>query len=65
MLCEDLSSYIILFPVVPHRLADADAVPPADIHGEMEAQPDRVEEMVVELDAQVAADAAQDIADAF
>lgn len=51
--------------MVQHRIADADAVPPVDIHGEVEAQPDRVEEMAVELDAQVAADAAQEIADAF
>ena len=51
---------IYLFPIVPrHRIADG--VPPADIDGEMDAQ--LGEEMVVEVNA--AADAAQEVADAF
>ena len=51
---------IYLFPIVPrHRIADG--VPPADIDGEIDAQ--LGEEMVVEVNA--AADAAQEVADAF
>lgn len=58
---EGLLSFIIYsVPVVTrHRIADG--VPPADIDGEMDAQ--LGEEMVVEVDA--AADAAQEVADAF
>lgn len=54
---------IILFPVVQHRIADA--VPSGDIHGDMEVALDQVQEMAAELDAQVAADAARDVENAF
>ena len=54
----------VAYSIVQRRRI-ANGVPPADNDGDMEDQLGSVEEMVVEMDAQVAAAAAQDVADAF